>query len=99
MSIINQEIQLVADTVQLATDYKYINAKGGRIGVTAFEVEGDQQFTVIHVVANQFHPDPSQHGNNTKVVQCALASIELDAESAHTLYELLGGMLKPKQER
>jgi len=93
----NQKVA-VDGSMQLANDYKYINAKGGQVGVSAIEAEGGEKFIVVHVADTQFHPEASESSTGTKLVLCALASLELDMGSAKTLHALLGQMIDPPQK-
>ena len=93
MSTITSTTQVVGDEMQLATDYRYINARGGRVGLSVAQAGDGPQVVVMHVASTQFHPDVSAKGDGSKLVQCALASIELDEASARTLHHLLGELL------
>lgn len=92
MKITKQE-HIFDDQIQLAQDYKYIDATTGSVGVSAISREDAPQLIVVHATNIQFHPIATPEGNGTKAVNCALGSIVMEYDSAKTLYKLLGQML------
>jgi hypothetical protein len=91
---------LEIQNVQLAGDYKYVNARGGQVGLSILHGEqSSDTYVVLHVARVQFQPAVGEAGLNTIPVNSALASVEMSLENAKALHVLLGKLLAIEPEQ
>lgn len=80
--------------LQLAQDYKYVNARGGQVGMSILHGEQTESaYVVLHFARVQFQPATGADGLDTLPVNSALASVELSLENAKTLRSLLDKLI------